>query len=325
MSEARAFINPRMQNYHTLKAGLILSGHAVNKFDVLNVHIYNTVVKSGELVIMGDWSTPTCTSHEAFLMSKAAVTHIGLMRSGQGADEFFLENFELLKSLLAHASMGAGVVSDGWSKHLKAIQDTLLEIEKLYQEHMSSGTLKARDHFYARRAALFAKLDEQLSKMVAFGASLRNKGSIKRMLGISTKSYLHAGEIAGYADKVAGVGKASNLIKKGAYIGIALEVASTSLSIKKACAEGRDEECKRATIVESGALAGSVGGGLVGAIGGNLIGMAACSVVLGIASGGPGAIACGVGGGALGGIVGGKLGSEGGEYLGEILYERVTK
>ncbi|MNR25231.1 hypothetical protein D3C85_1423690 [compost metagenome] len=104
-----------------------------------------------------------------------------------------------------------------------------------------------------------------------------------------------------------------------------MEVASTSLSIKKACTEGREEDCKRATIVESGSLAGSVGGGLAGAYGGNLIGMAACSVVLGIASRGPGAIACGVGGGALGGMLGGTLGSDGGEYLGEILYERVIK
>lgn len=28
MTEARAFINPKMQNYHTLKAGLALSGNS---------------------------------------------------------------------------------------------------------------------------------------------------------------------------------------------------------------------------------------------------------------------------------------------------------
>lgn len=50
MYEARAFINPRMQNYHTLKAGLALGGHAASKFDILNAHIYNSVVRSGELV-----------------------------------------------------------------------------------------------------------------------------------------------------------------------------------------------------------------------------------------------------------------------------------
>ncbi|MFJ3075372.1 hypothetical protein [Pseudomonas sp. NPDC087029] len=323
MTQARAYINPRMQNYHTLKAGLALTGHAASKFDVLNSHIYNTVVKSGELVIMGDWSTPSCTSHEAFLMSKASVTHMGLMRSGQGADQFFLENFELLKSLLAHASMGAGVVSDGWSRYLNAIQGTLLEIEKLHKEYLGSGTLKARDSFYAKRAALFMKLDEQLSKMAAFGAGLRNRGSIKRALAISTKRYLNSQEIAGYADKVAGVSKAAKLIKKGTYIGIALEVASTGLSINKACTEGREEECRKAKIVEISSLAGSVGGGVIGAYAGNLLGVAACGVVLGIASGGLGMIACGVAGGTFGGMLGGELGSSGGEFMGDLFYERV--
>lgn len=325
MSEARAFINPKMQNYHTLKAGLTLSGHAASKFDVLNSHIYNSGVKSGELVIVGDWSTPTCTSHEAFLMSKAHVTHIGLARSGQGADEFFLENFELLKSLLTHAATGAGVVSDGWSKHLKAIQGTLLEIENLYMTHMNSGTFRAREEFYVKRAALFTKLGEQLEKLAAFGSGLRNKGSIKRTVAISTKRYLHKGEIAGYAEKVARVSKAASLIKKGTYIGIALEVASTSLSIQKACTEGREDECKRAKIVESSSLAGGIGGGVIGAYAGNILGVAACGVVLGIATGGPGAISCGVAGGAFGGMLGGKIGNAGGEFMGNLFYERVLK
>jgi len=325
MSQARAYINPRMQNYHTLKAGLALTGHAASKFDVLNAHIYNTVVKSGELVVIGDWSTPSCTSHEAFLMSKAAITHMGLMRSGQGADEFFLENFELLKSLLAHASMGAGVVSDSWSRHLKAIQETLLEIENHHKEHMHSGTFKAREEFYAKRAALFTKLDDQLGKLAAYGSGLRNKSSIKRTLAISTKKYLHNGEIAGYADKVAEVSKAAKLIKNGTYIGIALEVASTGLSINKACTEGREEECRRTKIVEGSSLTGSVGGGIVGAYAGNLLSVAACGVVLGIASGGPGAIVCAVAGGAFGGMLGGEIGSRGGEFMGNLLYERVIK
>lgn len=325
MSEARAFINPRMQNYHTLKAGLALTGHSASKFDILNSHICNSVVRSGELVIVGDWSTPSCTSQEAYLMSKATVTHMGLMHSGQGADEFFVDNFELLKSLLAHASMGTGVVSDSWSKYLKAIQDTLLEIETLHREHMSSGSLKAREQFYAKRAGLFTKLDEQLRRLAAFGSALRNNGSIKRMLAISTKSYLHTGEIAGYADKVAGVSKAANLIKKGTYLGIALEVSSTGLSINKACTEGREEECRRAKIVESSSLAGGVGGGVVGAYAGNIVGVAACGVVLGTVSGGPGAIACGVAGGAFGGMLGGKFGSDGGEFMGDLFYERVIK
>ncbi|ABY96681.1 hypothetical protein QVM62_05365 [Pseudomonas putida] len=320
MTEARAFINPKMQNYHTLKAGLALSGNSASKFDVLNSHIYNSVVRSGELVIVGDWSTPSCTSQEAYLMAKAAATHMGLMRSGQGADEFFLENFELLKSLLAHASMGAGVVSDGWSRYLKATQDTLLEIEKLYQEHMSSGTFKARDQFYAKRAALFGRLDEQLSKMAAFGTSLRNQGSIKRTLGISTKSYLHTGEIAGYADKVAGVGKAANLIKKGTYLGISLEVASIGLDIQKACTLGRQDACRKAAYIEGASLAGSLGGAAGGAYLGSYAIEQLC-IAIGVPTRGLGTLACAVIGGATGGMLVGDVGKTQGARLGELLYE----
>lgn len=322
MTQARAYINPRMQNYHTLKAGLALTGHAASKFDVLNSHIYNTVVKSGELVIMGDWSTPSCTSHEAFLMSKASVTHMGLMRSGQGADPFFLENFELLKSLLAHASMGAGVVSDGWSRYLNAIQGTLLEIEKLHKEYLGSGTLKARDSFYAKRAALFMKLDEQLSKMAAFGAGLRNRGSIKRALAISTKRYLHTGEIAGYADKVAGVAKAATLVKRGTYIGIALDISATGMEIQHACSSGREDECRRAKYVESSSLVGSLAGGSAGGYVAGAAAMFGCSVVLGIPSGGVGVLACGVVGGAIGGMAGGEAGGMGFEVMADYLYEK---
>ncbi|WP_069943238.1 hypothetical protein [Pseudomonas putida] len=324
MTEARAFINPKMQNYHTLKAGLALSGHSASKFDVLNSHIYNSVVRSGELVIVGDWSTPSCTSQEAYLMAKAAATHMGLMRSGQGADEFFLENFELLKSLLAHASMGAGVVSDGWSRYLKATQDTLLEIEKLYQEHMSSGTLKARDQFYAKRAALFGRLDEQLSKMAAFGASLRNQGSIKRTLGISTKSYLHTGEITGYTDKVAGVGKAANMIKKGSYIGIALGVGAAGLDIHRACTLGREEECSEVKFVEGASLAGGLAGASAGGYAGAIIGPAVC-LALGLPSGGTGSLVCAVVGGAIGGKYVGDYGAEKGKNFGEVLYRESLK
>jgi len=73
----------------------------------------------GELVIVGDPDTLSCTSHEAFRMAKAAQVHAGLLTSGVDADDFFLEHFDLLQSVLANASMGVGAVGDGWSRHLQ--------------------------------------------------------------------------------------------------------------------------------------------------------------------------------------------------------------
>lgn len=325
VSEARAFLNFKLQNYHRLKTDLGLTGHSLEKFDVLNAHIADTVVRSGELVIIGDPTTASCTSQEAWMMRQAAVVHMGLMRNGQGVDNFFLDNFETLKSLIAHASMGAGVVSEGWSKHLKAIEATLMDIEKLHQQYLGSGKASARDQFYTKRAALFMRLEEQLGKLTAYGSGLKNKRSIKRTLGISTKSYLHTGEIAGYANKVAGVAKASNLIKKGAYIGVALEVAGTGLEIHKACTLGREDDCKRARYVEGGSLIGGLAGGAAGGyVAGTILAPALCAAI-GFSTAGTGGLLCAVVIGGAGAKIGGEIGEERGELYGELLYRKFSK
>jgi len=135
MSDARSFINSQAQSYESLKADTPMSANQWAKFDVLNAHIVNSVVLPGELVIVGDSSTASCTSHEAFLMAKAAGIHHDIELGGGGVDGFFLENFELLQSLLSNSAIGAGVASDGWSRHLEEIKKTLREIEG-YTEHI---------------------------------------------------------------------------------------------------------------------------------------------------------------------------------------------
>ncbi len=282
------------------------------------------MVLAGELVIVGDPDTASCTSHEAFLMGKAAGIHRDIMLNGGGVDGFMLDNFEMLQSLLAHASMGAGAASDGWARYLDAIKKTLEQIEQLHREHMSGGAFRAREEFYAKRAALFRTLDEQLGRTAAYGSGLRNQGSIKRMLQLSTKRYLSTGEISGYAEKVTGVAKAASLIKKGAYIGVALDVAATGLSIHNACTLGREDECRKAKYVELSGLTGSISGSAAGGVIGGAIVSAAC-VALSIPSAGSAGVACAVIGGAVGGKYGGDLGKEWFGALGEIVYERMLE
>lgn len=322
MSEARSFINARAQTYESLKAGISMSANQRAKFDVLNAHIVNNVVVGGELVIVGDPSTPSCTSHEAFLMAKASIIHHDIVFNNVGVDDFFLDNFDLLQSILAQASLGVGVVSDGWGRHLNAIKNTLVEIDVLYREHMGSGTVKRREEFYAKRRALFAKLDSQLSKMAAYGSNLRSGMSIKRVLEISTKSFMRTGEIARYADKVAHVARTANLIKRAGYIGVALDVFGSVLTIHKACTNGREDDCRKTKYVEGSALAGQLGLGAIGGYAGGIVGPIACAAV-GIPTLGTGSLACAVVVGGVGSLVGGNLGSGGGELLGEIIYEVV--
>ncbi|MCL8308024.1 hypothetical protein, partial [Pseudomonas putida] len=262
MSEARSFINLEAKNYESLKSALVLSRNQLAKFDVLNAHLASGVVVKGELVIIGDSSTSNCTSHEAFLMAEAANIHADLARNGP--DDFLIQNFDFIQSLLAHASMGVGMASDAWSRNLESIKKTLQEIEKLYQDFLRDGRSNRRDRFYVRRADLFARLRQQLRFFASFGSGLRGDGSIKSRLGISTKSFLHTGEIPGYAEKVAGVVRASNLLKKGTYLAMTIEVGSTAVSIHQACTVGREEECRKAKYVEGGSLVGGLGGGVVG-------------------------------------------------------------
>jgi hypothetical protein len=306
IAEPLAFINSRTQSYEALKTQLRLTGAANNKFDVLNGHIANTVVLAGELVIIGDSSTASCTNQEAYLMARARDIHIGLLINQVEADDFFLDSFELLKEVLSYGSIGAGVVSDGWRRHLAAIGKTLDEIEALHKEFLRTESLAARKKFLAERAIVFGKLDQQLARAAAYGSGLRHLGSIKRMLGISTKSFLHTGEIVGYAEKVDGVAKAAKLINSGTYIGMALTVTSSGLSIRNACAQGREDQCTKAKYVEGSSLVGSLGGGVAGGVLGGYPATLGCMLVLGIATGGPGAMICAVAGGAVGGGLGAR-------------------
>ncbi|AZE93180.1 hypothetical protein C4J95_1054 [Pseudomonas orientalis] len=320
MTQPQVFTNTRTQTFESLRAGLQLSGIADRKFIALNGHIANSVVVAGELVILGDLSTPSSTSQEAYMMTKANEVHIALLSNNIGADDFLLDNYELLKSMLAHGSLGAGVVSDAWSRHLEAIRKSLLNIEKLHNDYLRSGSSTARDRFFTERAFLLGKLASQLDSVAAYGAGLQKDGTLKRMLGISTKSFMHKGEIDGYAAKINGVAKAAKIVKRGIYIGVALEVSSAALSIQKACLLGREQECRKAKYVEGSSLAFGLGAGAIGATAGGYAAVLGCVFVLGIATGGPGALVCGVVGGAVGGWGGGEIGSITGERLGDFLY-----
>ena len=315
------FINPRMQPYSYLKATLQLGRNSASKFDVLNAHVVNAVVLPGEIIIVGDNSTPSCTTEEAFYMNKASEVHLALMTNGMQGDGFLVENHEFIATTLGYTSIGVGSVGGAWSKHLDGIKQTLEDIEAAHRDHLRSGMSQARADFLEKRRALFGKLDNQLKDFAKYGSGLRNQGSIKNMLGISTRSYLHSGVIAGYAETMNSVAKASRLMKSGTYLGIGLNVAATGTSIYAACTTGREVQCRKAKYVEGGKLTGSLALGSTGGSVGAGMAMLGCAVVLGTVTGGPGALACAVIGGSVGGYYGGEIGGKIGESSGEVIYE----
>ena len=313
MSKPYVFINDRIQTYFTLKARV--SGGA--KFDVLNAHIRNVVVMPGQLVIVSDGSNGTLTAEETELMNLARNVH----RQVKGAGSQLIENYDLLQNMLSYGSLGIGAATGSWGKHLEGVKKTLEEIERLYKLSLARGTPIARQEFINQRRALFATLDKQLEGIARWGTGLRKKGPLKKMLGLSTKSYLHTGEIQGYAERVGRIARVAKLLKFGTPVGIGLNAISAGLEIKEACSTGREEFCRKARYVESSKFLGST---LTGYFGGELgasAGTTACAIVLGGLTSGIGVIGCGIVGGVVGGYGGGLIGEFFGEITGEYLYE----
>lgn len=308
------FINDQVQHYPHIKAQV--GGGA--KFDYLNRHIFNTMVMPGQLIVVGDESTAHVSAEEVEMEALAYGTHHSLFRNQ--ADKEILKNYDLMQNMLGYASLGIGAVAGSWDAHLKDVGKTLQDIEKLYQLALKRGTPIARQEFINQRRVLFAKLDTQLEGIARWGTGMHNKGSIKKMLGVSTKSYLRNQEIRGYSDRLGNIAKASKLLKAGTPIGIALNAWSTHLEIEEACSTGREELCTKAKFVEGAKLVGGVGFGWVGGTAGAAATTYVCFIVLGALTG-PGALACTIVGAAAGGFGGGLLGEMGGEKIGTKLYE----
>jgi hypothetical protein len=318
MSSQYSFVNPRPQPYETIKRSLDLGPNAASKFDTLNTHVRNIVVMPGELIILGDGSTRSCTSHEAFLMTKSSEVHRALMLSG-GGDGFVHNNFEMISAMLGYSSLGIGTVSGAWGKRLDEIQQTLTDIEALYQKSLGQNSILSRNEFITRRRVKFDLLDRLLKGFAGVGSGLKNTNGVRNMLGLSTNSYLHHGEISGYAEKIAKVSKAASYMKAGGYVGMALNVTVKGLAIQEACSSGREDECTEAKYVEGGKLVGGIA--LSSVFGGMGIAMAgAMCVGLGVLTGGIGMFACLIGGAGLGGYGGGLAGEFAGQEIGRLLY-----
>lgn len=315
-----AFINEQPKPYPLLKLELSLSPHAEAKFDALNQHIRNTLVLPGQLVIVGDIATRSCTTEEAHLMRAAQNVKLALL-SYSAVDGFLVKHYDSLQTIMSLASTGIGSTSSAWSKHLAGIEHTLKDIDSLHKDYLSKGSLAARNEFLIKRRDLFSRLGEQLRGMARFGTGLKNHGSIKKMLGISSKSYWHQGEIRGYEQTIRRIAKTSQMLKKGTYIGLALDVGVTALEITEACSTGREQECTRAKYVEGSKLAFGVAGAYAGGYIAAPSATIACAIVFGIPTAGAGALACAVVGGVAGGVGGAMILGELGETIGTRLYE----
>ncbi|MGH8439609.1 MAG: PAAR domain-containing protein [Pseudomonas sp.] len=284
--------------------------------------------KAGEIFVIGDPNNGTaCAREEAQLMAAAAQVREVLTPLNEDEANFMVRYQGEIAGLLSGASQAMGIGKDMLSQGLKQVEGSLRALEQLYQRTFSAhGHLKS-DEFFASRQQLYRQLDGQLKG--AFLNKSLNLGSyetLRRDLGISTKSLVHhwsragaPGEIPGYATHLDQVAKTAKYLKHGGYVGIALGGGASMLKVQEVCRSGETEACKRIRFTEAGSFSGGLGGGAVGALIGGDVAVAVCGFA---AVAGPvGVGLCGivlVGGGSLIGAVGGE---SFGEWLGDSIYE----
>ena len=261
---ARGYINDKPISYSSLKTWLM--GHGVSRqhsdhFDVLNHHLRRGWVMPGRMVIVPDTESVSCSWNESWWVRYAEEIDHNLELDAAAA-QTMIDDYDLLQSLLTYGSIGIGSTTSAWSRHLDEVVNTLEEIEHLHQRLKAGGL--DRQAFIRQRQVLLALLGTQLRGAARFGTGLRGNQSLKKVLGLSTKSYLNKGEIAGYAQRLKAISQTSKWLGKGTYIGLALDVGAAGLEIKEACVVGREAQCRRAKYVESGRLAGGVEGGGLG-------------------------------------------------------------
>lgn len=317
---AQSYINDRTTDYHSLKSRLMGSAPTRQRsehFDVLNRHLRPGLVTPGQLVIIPDPHSVSCSGEEAWLMRHAEAVRRNLdMNSSTG--KALIGNYDLLQSFMAYSSIGIGSATAAWARHLNDLAQTLEEIEQLHQR-LKDGALD-REAFIQQRQTLFRRLNLQLQGAARFGTGLQGHESLKKVLGISTRSYLHKGEIAGYAQRIRETAQMSKWLGKGTYLGVALDVGVAGLEIKEACVTGREAQCRRAKYVETGRLVGAVSGAAVGGKYGAAFARRACDMVLGVSLKGNARLACAIIGGAGAGYVGGsEVGDFGGFVGGKIM------
>ncbi|WP_460138632.1 hypothetical protein [Pseudomonas sp. H2_D07] len=316
---AQGYINDRTADYQSLKSRLMASGLSRERsdhFDVLNHHLRRGLVMPGQLVIIPDAYSASCSMEETWLVRQAQAIRRELDNAG-GTQ--VVNDYDLLQSLLGYSSLGIGSATSAWSRHLDEVAHTLEEIERLHQRLREGGL--DREAFFHQRKVLFGLLETQLQGAARFGTGLRGNQALKKVLGISTKSYLHKGEIAGYAQRMRAIAQTSKWLGKGTYVGLAMDVGVAGLEIKQACVEGREAQCRRAKYVETGRLVAGVAGAYGGGKFGAKFASQVCTILLGVAAKGNGALACAVIGGAAGGYAGGNIFGDGGAFLGGNILE----
>jgi len=324
------YIVPQSMTREALEATLFptLEPAVMRKFQSLNPNTGH--VKAGSMIVLSDPKNTSCTYQEAQLMQAAQHVSASLDELTPDEADFLYRHGAEIAGFVGHTSTWLGVSAVVMEKHLNNLRDTLQAMERLHQDsYRQHGHLRS-PQFFADRQRLMNQLDAHLlnSTRLRGQTTLGDHPKLKTALGISSRSLVHhwdkaggPGQIPGYAAHVKAVSRATKYMKAGGYIGIGLGGVSSLLAIEQVCNADSGAACERVKFTEGGKFGGATffglgAGALAGATGGSMC--LALGVTTGI--GGVVCVAALVGAGAWAGTT---YGGQGGEYVGEKIYEAI--
>ena len=319
------YIVPRCMTYQEVLAelGAPQANLPSSILERLNL-TYQRGFKAGEIFVIGDGlSRPVCTREELIAMSAAKQAREALADLTPEEAEFMMRHQAEIAGLLSDVSLAMGVSEAMVGRSLDELSDILRKIEELHKDQFIKHGHLRHPEFFAERQKLFKQLSANLKATVLNKRlNLGNYESLRRDLGISSRSLVHhwskAGapsHIPGYSTHLNKLAKMAKYLKAGGYIGITVGGASSALKISEVCQAGNTKKCQKIKITEAGNFSGGLAGGWLG---GKIGGKVATKVCW---KAGAVGLACGVvitGGGAL---VGSIIGMKNGEKIGEVIFE----
>lgn len=237
--------------------------------------------------------------------------------------EFMMRHQAEIAGLLSDVSLAMGVSEAMVAKSMDELSTILQKIEHLHKDQFIKHGHLRHPEFFAERQKLFTQLSANLKATVLNKRlNLGNYQSLRRDLGISSRSLVHhwskAGgptQIPGYATHLDKLAKMAKYLKTGGRIGITIGGIGSAIKVSEVCKEGNSKACEKVKVTEASNFSGGLAGGWAA---GKISVRVSANVCWRF---GPGTLACGVvitGAGALAGSV---AGMEYGEKLGELVFE----
>ena len=285
---------------------------------------YQRGFKAGEIFVIGDGlQRPVCTREELTAMSAAKQAREALASLTPEEAEFMMRHQAEIAGLLSDVSLAMGVSEAMVGKSLDELSDILRKIEDLHKDQFIKHGHLRHPEFFAERQKLFTQLSKNLNATVLNKRlNLGNYESLRRDLGISSKSLVHhwskAGgptHIPGYATHLDKLAKMTKYLKTGGRIGITIGGIGSAIKVSEVCKEGNSRACEKIKVTETSNFSGGLAGGWEA---GKVSARVSAKVCWRF---GPGTVACGIvitGTGTLAGSVGGM---KYGEKLGELVFE----